>query len=60
MHVLRYLKGTKNLGLQYSWGTGNLSIPLAYTDSDWGGPHTDRRRSVGGYVFLLAGAPISW
>jgi hypothetical protein len=60
MHVLRYLKGTKNLGLQYSRGTGNLSMPLAYTDSDWGGPHTDRRRSVGGYVFLLAGAPISW
>jgi hypothetical protein len=41
MHVLKYLKGTKNLGLQYSRGTSNLSMPLAYTDSDWGGPHTD-------------------
>jgi hypothetical protein len=35
-------------------------MPLAYTDSNWGRPHTDYWWSIGRYVFLLAGAPISW
>ncbi|THC87418.1 hypothetical protein EYZ11_013136 [Aspergillus tanneri] len=63
MHVLKYLKGTPTLGIEYqrrSTTTTNISPPIAYSDSDWGGPHTKARRSVGGYVFMLAGGPVSW
>ncbi|KAF7114207.1 hypothetical protein CNMCM5793_007785 [Aspergillus hiratsukae] len=66
IHVLKYLKGTRHLGLHYlRRGTNtnadaNSTTTTGYTDSDWGGPHTDARRSVSGYVFTLAGAPISW
>jgi hypothetical protein len=38
---------------------GVLPQPIVYTDSDWGGPHHNRR-SVLGYLVLLAGALISW
>jgi hypothetical protein len=39
VHVLRYLGGTKNLGLVYNRSKGaNLSsFILGYTDSDWAG-----------------------
>ena len=37
-----------------------LSLPIAYTDSDWAGAQTDRRRSVSGYIFTLAEGPIAW
>jgi hypothetical protein len=62
MHVLRYLKGTKDLGPTYDRATENIPLPTptVYTDSDWGGPHTDSRRSVSGFIFMLAGSPISW
>ena len=36
------------------------SLPIAYTDSEWAGAQTDRRRSVSGYIFTLAEVPISW
>ncbi|GLI66230.1 hypothetical protein VaNZ11_009969 [Volvox africanus] len=55
--VLRYLAGTKELGLCYD-GDGDLTM-VGYSDSDWAGdPAT--RRSTTGYVFLLNGAAISW
>lgn len=55
--VLRYLKGTLNLKICYSKG-GNKEV-FGYTDSDWAGDYGNRR-STSGYVFLLAGAAISW
>jgi hypothetical protein len=62
MHTLRYLKGTRELGLNYNRSTGDtpLGTPIAFSDSDWGGPHTDSRRSVSGFIFMLSGSPISW
>lgn len=63
MHVIKYLKGTRTLGIKYQrdpTATANFGPLEAYSDSDWGGPHTKARRSVGGYVFKLAGAPIAW
>lgn len=33
--------------------------PVGYIDSDWAGC-VDTRRSTGGYVFFMAGAPVLW
>ncbi|XP_071581029.1 uncharacterized protein [Temnothorax nylanderi] len=54
--VLRYLKGTLDLGLVYSPDVKPLK---GYVDSDWGNCPDDRR-SYSGYVFALSGSPISW
>ncbi|KAI2671499.1 hypothetical protein CBS147339_9480 [Penicillium roqueforti] len=58
--VLRYLKGSKQLGIVFRPGSGMLPPPVLYTDADWGGPLTPGRRSCSGYVMLLAGGPVSW
>lgn len=57
LRVLRYLKGSVDYGLTYS-RAGNSSL-VAYSDSDWAAD-IETRRSVTGFLFLLAGAPISW
>jgi hypothetical protein len=63
-HVLRYLAGSRNRGIFYKKRTtddpSDIPMPTCYTDSDWAGRLTDRRRSVGGYVFMLASGPVSW
>ena len=53
--VLRYLKGTMNYGLLYS---GDSDV-LAYSDADWAGD-VDDRKSTSGYMFQIAGGPVSW
>lgn len=51
------MQGTKSLSLTYR---GDCELKLVgYTDSDWGGDK-ETRRSTSGYVFTLAGAPVSW
>ncbi|KAJ3473640.1 hypothetical protein NLI96_g12898 [Meripilus lineatus] len=55
-HVLRYLNGTRTLGITY--GNGTLDL-IGYTDADWAQSTADRR-SVSGYTFLLSGGAISW
>jgi len=57
-HVLRYLQGTRDVGLTYGLDRSALSVS-GYSDADWGA-HVDTRRSTTGYVFYLAGGPISW
>lgn len=54
--VLRYLRGTRNVGLVYV-KTDNPS--MIYTDADWGGCIVDRK-SYTGFVFLTGGAAVSW
>lgn len=54
--VLRYLKGTKDLGLTY--GSDKKSVQ-GYVDADWGNCSNDRR-SYTGYVFIFNGGPVSW
>lgn len=55
-HTLRYLRGTTDLCLNYR-KTGK---PLqAYVDADWATDKMDRR-SISGYVLLLAGGAVSW
>jgi hypothetical protein len=57
-HVLRYLKGTTNLGLTFTRGTAP-PILLGYTDADLASDK-DTRRSTTAYVFTLGGAAVSW
>jgi hypothetical protein len=54
--VLRYLKGSINLGLQY--GKGSLTI-TSYCDSDWAG-NPDDRRSTTGFGIFFGPNLISW
>ena len=56
-HVVRYLKGTRSLGLNYF--AQNYFSLTAFCDADWASDKNDRR-STTGYIFQLAGAPITW
>ena len=56
--VLRYLQGTKALGITYRSDPESPAL-TGYSDSDWGGG-LPTRRSTTGYVFQFAGGPISW
>jgi hypothetical protein len=56
MHVLRYLAGTKTLGLKWTKGEGGLE---GYVDSDFAGD-LDGHKSTSGFVFLSGGTAISW
>ncbi|CAD6914528.1 unnamed protein product [Tilletia caries] len=57
MRVLRYLAGTRELGLRFRHS--DLAQLVGYSDSDHGGDPTTRR-SVTGYVFYLYGNPVTW
>lgn len=55
--VLRYLKGTSNLGIVFKGEeSGNC---MGYSDADWAGDREDRK-STSGYLFQIAGGPVSW
>lgn len=55
--IVRYLLGTQELALQYS--SQSNSKPICYSDADWARDPSDRK-SVSGYVFILAGAAVIW
>jgi hypothetical protein len=73
--IFRYLQGTITEGLTYGqdFSADTLLNPEflstvdksasqiidGFVDSDWGSDPTDRR-SIGGYIFKLNGAPVSW
>ena len=56
MHVLRYLAGTKSLGLKWTKGNGGME---GYVDSDFAGD-LDCHKSTSGFVFLSGGTAVSW
>ncbi|MBW0499247.1 hypothetical protein O181_038962 [Austropuccinia psidii MF-1] len=57
LHVLRYLKGTQDLGLSYS---GNLPKGIvAWSDADWGNCRATRQ-SVTGFLATFHGCLILW
>ena len=58
MHVIGYIKNTMDFGLTYYRDTGDIS-PIAFADADYGGCR-DTRRSTSGYVFMMAGGPVTW
>jgi hypothetical protein len=56
--VLRYLRGTYNLGLVFKSG-GDVKDIRAYTDADWGGDH-DKRRRMSGMLMTINSSPVLW
>ena len=56
-HVMRYLKGTIDLGLYY--GRDHHYDLHGYTDSNWVGSAADRKSTSGG-CYCLGSAMISW
>jgi hypothetical protein len=59
--VLRYLRTTIDRKLTYGTvgASGSKLSVKGYCDADWGGS-IDDRRSITGWVFLVAGGAISW
>jgi hypothetical protein len=56
-HVMRYLKGTIDYGLNYN-GDHNFTLS-GYTDADWAGSVSDRKSTLG-CCFCLGSAMILW
>ena len=55
--ILRYVRGTTELGIQYK-RQGEKKL-VAFVDSDYAGD-SDDRKSTSGYVFMLGGGVVSW
>jgi hypothetical protein len=55
--ILRYIKGTLNFGIFYTYGK-NAEL-VGSSDSDWGGDQ-DERKSTMGHVFYLGSIAFSW
>jgi len=54
--ILRYLKGTINAGIIYKGNNCELKV---YIDVDFANDK-DNRKSISGYISVLANAPITW
>ena len=55
--ILRYLKGTTNIGILYKHDGSDKCV--GYSDADWAGDPSDRK-STSGYIFMFSDGPISW
>lgn len=55
--ILRYLKGTQDVGLKIS--KSSSTIISAFSDADWAGC-VDDRRSTGGFAVFLGSNLVSW
>ena len=55
--VLRYVKGTVELGLKFEHSTKFELV--GYSDADWAGD-VDTRKSTSGYAFMLGKAIVAW
>jgi len=56
--ILRYLKGTKHYALRYG-ATNVFGKLIAFSDADHASDVISRK-SIGAYVLMLNGGPISW
>ncbi|KAH9667537.1 hypothetical protein KPL70_021079 [Citrus sinensis] len=55
--ILRYIKGTTNFGLLYSFSNDYKLV--GYSDSDWGGDVDDRKSTIG-FVFFMGDTAFTW
>ena len=56
--VLRYLKGTLNFSLRFSFNDKNAKM-FGFSDADWAGD-VDTQRSTSGYDFQIRNSTVSW
>jgi len=56
--ILRYIKGTIDVGVVFKKDVTGKQKCIRYVDSDYAG-ELDKRRSITGYVFTLSLAPVS-
>src|SRR5438046_4408559 len=54
-HVLRYLRGSSDLGISYKSASSNL---VGYADAVY--VNARQFQSTTGFCFLIGGAPVSW
>jgi len=57
--ILRYLKGSPDLGLVFDQHRVDPRRAVDYVDADYGGD-LDQRRSLSAYIFTLCGFAINW
>ncbi|KAH9719925.1 hypothetical protein KPL70_005931 [Citrus sinensis] len=55
--IIRYIKGTTNFGLLYSFSNDYKLV--GYSDSDWGGD-VDDQKSTTGFVFFMGDTAFTW
>ncbi|SPO27395.1 uncharacterized protein UTRI_10512 [Ustilago trichophora] len=59
MHLLRYLKGTQNVGIHFTKGMTTSTVLEGYSDADFAGDTQDRK-STTGIVTIVYGSPVNW
>ena len=60
LHVLRYLKSTRNYCIVYRRSsTVPITDIIGYSDADFGSDEDDRK-SYTGYVFIINGGAVTW
>nr|GEX26554.1 ribonuclease H-like domain-containing protein [Tanacetum cinerariifolium] len=57
--ILKYLRGTENVGLVYGTNHGNHVDVTGFVDSDYA-KDPDKGRSITDYAFLVQGCVVSW
>nr|GFC44394.1 retrovirus-related Pol polyprotein from transposon TNT 1-94 [Tanacetum cinerariifolium] len=57
--ILKYLRGTANVGLVYGTNRDNHMDVTGFVDSDYA-KDPDKGRSITGYAFLVQGCVVSW
>ena len=57
--AFRYLRATSNLRLIYKHGTPHGTTLHGFIDADWAS-NINNRKLMFGFIFILAGATISW
>ncbi|GJX40790.1 retrovirus-related pol polyprotein from transposon TNT 1-94 [Tanacetum coccineum] len=57
--ILKYFRGTANMGLVYGTDRGNHVDVTGFVDSNYA-KDPDKGRSITGYTFLVQGCVVSW
>lgn len=55
--ILRYLSGTKSVGIMYR--KNKFDVPVSYNDADYAGD-SETRKLMSGCMSFLAGGPVIW
>lgn len=58
-HLMRYIKRTRSISLQFGTHRGSNSVVEGYADADYAGD-IDTRRSTTGFVYFVNGSLVSW